>query len=58
MEYRAGGHQRGVCCCLVPDACNPNPCQNGGSCKLDPAGGHICTCATGYGGMSCSFDTE
>ncbi|CAN0534343.1 unnamed protein product, partial [Scytosiphon promiscuus] len=37
--------------------CNPSPCLNGGSCSVDPAGGHICTCATGYGGMACQTDT-
>ncbi|CAN0254059.1 unnamed protein product [Pylaiella littoralis] len=39
------------------DACNPNPCNNGGSCALDPGGGHMCTCTSGYGGMSCQIDT-
>lgn len=39
------------------DACNPNPCDNAGQCDLDPGGGHICTCASGFGGMSCQFDT-
>ena len=39
-------------------ACNPNPCGNGGTCILDPAGGHICSCANNFGGMSCQIDTS
>ena len=47
-----------VCSLAVSaDACNPSPCENGGSCALDPGGGHICTCAAGFGGMSCQTDT-
>ncbi|CAN0069783.1 unnamed protein product [Laminaria digitata] len=40
------------------DACNPNPCLKGGSCSLDPAGGHECSCLDGYGGMACQIDTS
>ncbi|CAM9593916.1 unnamed protein product, partial [Laminaria digitata] len=40
------------------DACSPNPCQNGGSCSIDPAGGHLCSCASGFGGMACQTDTS
>ncbi|CAM9710487.1 unnamed protein product, partial [Laminaria digitata] len=44
---------------VVPaDDCNPNPCENGGSCAVDPAGGHVCSCADGYGGMACQIDTS
>lgn len=43
---------------LVPDACDPNPCLNGGSCSVDVAGGHICSCVSGYGGMACATDTS
>lgn len=43
----------------VSDACNPNPCLNGGSCALDPAGGHICTCSSdAYAGMHCQTETD
>ncbi|CAM9567458.1 unnamed protein product, partial [Laminaria digitata] len=39
-------------------ACNPNPCQNGGSCSVDPAGGPVCSCASDYGGMTCQIETS
>eukprot|EP00904_Undaria_pinnatifida_P013082 jgi/Undpi1/8904/HiC_scaffold_25.g11366.m1 len=39
------------------DACSDVPCLNGASCSIDPAGGHVCSCATGFGGMSCQTDT-
>eukprot|EP00904_Undaria_pinnatifida_P006370 jgi/Undpi1/2863/HiC_scaffold_14.g06240.m1 len=42
----------------TPDACNPSPCENGGSCSIDPAGGHRCSCASGFGGMACQIDTS
>lgn len=42
----------------VPDYCDPNPCLNGGSCAVDIAGGHICSCTPGYGGMTCATDTS
>eukprot|EP00752_Nemacystus_decipiens_P017344 g15540.t1 len=41
-----------------PDACNPNPCENGGTCEIDPAGGHFCTCSSDdYRGMHCQIET-
>ncbi|CAN0543381.1 unnamed protein product, partial [Laminaria digitata] len=39
-------------------ACNPNPCQNGGSCSVCPAGGPVCSCAPDFGGMVCQTDTS
>jgi hypothetical protein len=44
-----------VSCGTQPaDPCAANPCQNGGTCKVDTAGtGYICTCATGYSGTNC-----
>ncbi|CAM9708474.1 unnamed protein product [Ascophyllum nodosum] len=42
----------------VEDVCNPNPCLNRGICTVDPAGGHLCDCASGYGGMACQTDTS
>lgn len=35
-----------------------NPCENGGSCSADPAGGYRCSCARGYAGMHCQTSTE
>ncbi|CAN0554245.1 unnamed protein product, partial [Ectocarpus sp. 12 AP-2014] len=35
-----------------------NPCQNGGSCSTDPAGGYFCSCAEGFAGMICQINTD
>ncbi|KAJ8041925.1 Neurogenic locus notch-like protein 1 [Holothuria leucospilota] len=37
----------------VQTACNPNPCQNGGACSLQGISGFICTCASGFTGVTC-----
>lgn len=37
--------------------CDPNPCENGGSCSEDMASGYNCLCATGFGGINCQVDT-
>eukprot|EP00904_Undaria_pinnatifida_P013074 jgi/Undpi1/8898/HiC_scaffold_25.g11360.m1 len=42
----------------IPEECDPNPCENGGECSADPAGGHVCSCPSGYGGMSCQTETS
>eukprot|EP00752_Nemacystus_decipiens_P012579 g11140.t1 len=43
---------------VAPDACNPNPCLNGGICAIDPAGGHFCTCdGDDFQGMHCQIPT-
>ncbi|XP_061190054.1 fibropellin-1-like [Saccostrea echinata] len=41
--------------------CNPNPCQNGGSCDESnpPAGSkYVCTCPTGFSGDRCETSTD
>lgn len=44
--------------CAGADACNPNPCLNGGTCDVDPAGGHTCTCnGDAFLGMQCQIPT-
>ena len=35
-------------------ACNPSPCQNGGSCTLGGADGFSCQCTAGFTGKICS----
>ncbi|CAM9991993.1 unnamed protein product, partial [Ectocarpus fasciculatus] len=35
-----------------------NPCQNGGSCSTDPAGGYFCSCVEGFAGMVCQINTD
>ena len=34
------------------DECNPNPCQNGGTC-IDGVDSHTCTCAAEYTDTDC-----
>ncbi|CAM9164286.1 unnamed protein product, partial [Laminaria digitata] len=41
----------------VASACSPDPCLNGGSCAIDVAGGFICSCSAGFGGITCQMDT-
>lgn len=34
------------------DLCDPNPCQNGGQCKVE-GGTVMCSCVSGYTGKLC-----
>lgn len=34
--------------------CNPNPCQNGGTCR-DGCSSYTCVCQSGYGGTNCHY---
>ncbi len=47
-----------VCYTLpVEDACDPDPCQNGGLCaNVDE--GYACECPAGYGGVNCEVDID
>jgi hypothetical protein len=38
------------------DACDPNPCQHGGTCSSD-ATGYTCTCSDGYVGARCELES-
>lgn len=40
--------------CAEADACHPDPCQNGGTCRLQPDNQFQCTCPAGYTGSTCS----
>ena len=42
---------------IVPPACNPNPCQNGGTCQHNYTIGYTCLCAPQYIGASCETST-
>jgi Notch-like protein len=37
------------------DNCDPNPCQNGGSCT-DGVNTHTCDCVEGFTGDNCEDD--
>ncbi len=39
----------------VPSACQPNPCQNGGTCS-EQGTGYVCMCPDGFSGASCEVD--
>ena len=42
------------------DPCNPNPCQNGGTCigNNGIGNGYHCTCASGHSGTDCKTVRE
>ncbi|CAF5187587.1 unnamed protein product, partial [Rotaria sp. Silwood1] len=39
--------------CETRDACNPNPCLNGGTCMPNNFGGVTCQCPPGFSGPRC-----
>lgn len=41
-------------------ACLPNPCQNGGLCRVndEASGGYVCDCTDGYTGTDCMLDVD
>ncbi|XP_069495463.1 protocadherin Fat 3 isoform X2 [Ambystoma mexicanum] len=43
-------------CVLYPDACERNPCQNGGSCTSLPSGGYQCSCPSQFLGKNCESE--
>ena len=38
--------------------CNSAPCQNGGICNPLYTGGYSCTCANGYFGINCQYNSK
>ncbi len=44
-------------CQVPPDPCDPNPCQNGGTCA-DNGGVAECTCVGNYTGTNCETETD
>lgn len=41
----------------VPRECDPNPCQNGGTC-VEVGDTYECTCLQGYTGTNCDTGKE
>ena len=39
------------------DNCVSNPCQNGGTCKVE-VDGHSCSCGSGFKGESCEISND
>ena len=56
MYYIVFYKQRRACACVLYvldiDDCDPNPCQNVGTCS-DGVNTHTCECATGFLGVNC-----
>jgi hypothetical protein len=44
-------------CYQLPDPCDPNPCQNGGTCDI-AEGAAACTCPPGFTGALCELDVN
>lgn len=40
---------------LSPDSCDPNPCDNGGTCTAVGIG-YTCVCVAAFAGNSCQYD--
>ena len=39
----------------VTDPCDPDPCDNGGTCSASDDGYYVCTCPTGWTGINCDI---
>ena len=37
----------------IDDACDPNPCNNGGNCTNATGESYTCECAPGFSGVNC-----
>ncbi len=47
----------GPFCNLEVTSCNPNPCNEGGSCYVDSLGVY-CVCKPGFEGLFCELSSE
>lgn len=47
-----------LCTSLCSDPCDPNPCQNGGICRLTLGGSTSCVCNNYYTGPFCSIPPQ
>lgn len=39
--------------CYLKGVCEPNPCDNGGTCSIAGGGGWTCSCPPGWTGSQC-----
>ncbi|XP_023215803.1 neurogenic locus Notch protein-like [Centruroides sculpturatus] len=49
------GYSASLCEIAVPNSCDSDPCQNGGTCALITLDNYTCTCAAGYRGHHCQL---
>lgn len=50
------GYSASLCEIAVPNSCDSNPCQNGGTCNLVTLNNYTCSCTTGYRGKLLNYD--
>jgi len=43
---------------VIANPCTGDPCENGGKCELNSAGGYTCHCIDDYSGDTCSLDLK
>ncbi|XP_074657932.1 uncharacterized protein LOC141910943 [Tubulanus polymorphus] len=48
----------GDLCEIVGDPCDPNPCQNGGTCSKNELGEANCACTNSFAGPLCKFGID
>lgn len=52
------GYNGKNCSNLIPNQCEPNPCENGGTCSLDnDRENYVCKCPAPFVGQNCSINS-
>ncbi|XP_022258233.1 neurogenic locus Notch protein-like [Limulus polyphemus] len=49
------GYSASLCEIALPNSCDSDPCQNGGTCSLITLDKYTCTCAAGFRGNHCEL---